>query len=329
MAGQSDARNVNNWHWVEKNATPWSKRRFEELLIGQTVEKGAIKVTLNEFKKLEGDATANNRKAKLIFLYEFEILIKFTANVSGSDLIYNGVLEIPNLSDENQADEIDVNITIETLGPHKDELYHILNTDGKTFIQKQIGVYIRELKEEFSKGLILSTAKPQVMEKAGGKTAIFDKRSFQNEVVTDKSADNQKAEKIEVTNFEITESFKVPPRRLYEILTEPELIKAWSGGSAEVETKEGGKFTLFGGQIAGSFTKLKEEEIEVEWRLRSYPTNHYAHLDFLLVDKNDSTDLILKATNVPRREAANTEEGLRRHYFANIGRVFGCALRMF
>lgn len=26
-----DATNVNNWHWTEKNATPWSKERFEEL----------------------------------------------------------------------------------------------------------------------------------------------------------------------------------------------------------------------------------------------------------------------------------------------------------
>lgn len=26
-----DATNVNNWHWTEKNATPWSKERFNDL----------------------------------------------------------------------------------------------------------------------------------------------------------------------------------------------------------------------------------------------------------------------------------------------------------
>lgn len=26
-----DATNVNNWHWTEKNATPWSKERFQQL----------------------------------------------------------------------------------------------------------------------------------------------------------------------------------------------------------------------------------------------------------------------------------------------------------
>lgn len=27
-----DATNVNNWHWTEKNATPWSKDRLHHLL---------------------------------------------------------------------------------------------------------------------------------------------------------------------------------------------------------------------------------------------------------------------------------------------------------
>lgn len=62
---------------VEKNATPWSKDRLNELLIGQNIEKGSINVALKEFKKIEGDATANNRKAKLIFLFDWVLEIKF------------------------------------------------------------------------------------------------------------------------------------------------------------------------------------------------------------------------------------------------------------
>lgn len=68
---------VNNWHWVEKNATPWSKNRLNELFIGQTILNGPLKLEFIEFKKLEGEATANNRKAKLIFLFEWIIEIKY------------------------------------------------------------------------------------------------------------------------------------------------------------------------------------------------------------------------------------------------------------
>jgi activator of HSP90 ATPase len=166
---------------VEKNAEPWSREELKKLLIDQTIEKGSIKILLKDFKKLEGDATANNRKAKLIFLYDWAIEINFVANVAGSELEYKGVLNIPNCSEENTAQEISVNVTIDTKGPQEAEIRYILNSIGLEFIRTQLGTYIERLTKEFSKGLILQTSKPQVVIKEG-KTNTFDKRSFQNEV---------------------------------------------------------------------------------------------------------------------------------------------------
>lgn len=62
---------------VEKNATPWSKDRLNELFIGKTIEGGPIRINLVEFSKIEGEATANNRKSKLIFLFEWVLHLKF------------------------------------------------------------------------------------------------------------------------------------------------------------------------------------------------------------------------------------------------------------
>ena len=89
------------------------------------------------------------------------------------------------MSDENDADEIDVNFTLNTKGAHENEIRHIGNHQLRDFIRKQVGVYIKELKEEFSKGLVLPTdkIKPQVV--STGKTNIVDKKAFQNEVVKD------------------------------------------------------------------------------------------------------------------------------------------------
>ena len=94
---------------VEKNATGWSRSRLSELLLKQTLESEKLTVQLGaEFKKLEGDATANNRKAKLIFLFDWVIELGFTARIVNSEFEYKGVLDIPNLSDENEANEVDV-----------------------------------------------------------------------------------------------------------------------------------------------------------------------------------------------------------------------------
>ncbi|KHJ82070.1 hypothetical protein OESDEN_18238, partial [Oesophagostomum dentatum] len=108
-------------------------------------------------------------------------------------------------------------------------------------------------KEEFSKGLILPTdkVKPQV--------------------ITDEKGDTPKtAEKFDVKSIEVSESFKVPPDRLFEVLSEPTMVRAWANGNVEWDFKEGGKFTLFGGTVTGTFDKIKQnEEILMSWRLKA------------------------------------------------------------
>lgn len=62
------ATNPNNWHWKEKNATQWSKDKLNELLVGLKVENEQFVCEVKELKKCDGEASANNRKAKLVFL---------------------------------------------------------------------------------------------------------------------------------------------------------------------------------------------------------------------------------------------------------------------
>uniref|UniRef100_A0A915LQD4 Activator of Hsp90 ATPase AHSA1-like N-terminal domain-containing protein n=1 Tax=Meloidogyne javanica TaxID=6303 RepID=A0A915LQD4_MELJA len=73
-----DATNVNNWHWVEKDATQWSIQRLKDLLVNQTFENENVKIDFTQLGKIEGEASANNRKGKLIFFYEWTISIDFT-----------------------------------------------------------------------------------------------------------------------------------------------------------------------------------------------------------------------------------------------------------
>lgn len=62
-------------------------------------------------EKCEGEAVANNRKGKLIFFYEWNIVLKWVLNRQSSNNI-EGKINIPNLSEENDINEIDVSITI-------------------------------------------------------------------------------------------------------------------------------------------------------------------------------------------------------------------------
>ncbi|OZC07954.1 hypothetical protein X798_05061 [Onchocerca flexuosa] len=338
-----------NYHRTEKNATPWSKQRLKELLEGQKYENGSTVIMFKELKKLDGEATANNRKAKLIFLFEWIIELSFEVKVAGSDINYEGHIEIPNLSDENEADEVDITPSVTTSGPHEDQIRHFLNNEVATFIRKQLAIYIRELKEEFSKGLILPTdrAIPQVVSK--GKTTVgkqhVDKKAFQNHVVTSVDNDLTKSALIsDVKNLSFMESFKVQPDQLWEVLTETELVKKWSNNEAKLDLKPQGAFTLFGGMVTGEFVKIEPcKELGMKWRLKTYPSGCFANLTFRLKDElfhvrgwlcfgtfeafleGDSTTLEVDVKGVPTTEYDKTENGLHLSHRLNAKYSVGFA----
>ena len=49
-----DATNVNNWHWTEKNADAWSKKKLEALLVNCVIEDPKVgNVVVEEMEKCE------------------------------------------------------------------------------------------------------------------------------------------------------------------------------------------------------------------------------------------------------------------------------------
>ena len=65
----------------------------------------------------------------------FTLYIPFSARVSGTEQEYKGNIEIPNLSDENEAHEVDVNASIDTKGPHETQIRQFFTNAGSKAIQ--------------------------------------------------------------------------------------------------------------------------------------------------------------------------------------------------
>jgi activator of HSP90 ATPase len=72
----------------------------------------SAKCKITEVQKCEGEAVANNRKGKLIFFYEWDIVLKWTGRLEGGENEVEGTINIPNLSEENDASEIDVSLRV-------------------------------------------------------------------------------------------------------------------------------------------------------------------------------------------------------------------------
>lgn len=165
MEERPDATNVNNWHWKESNATGWSKDKLNELFLMMEISDGQnLRSTIVEFDKLQGEATANNRKGKLIFFYEWDLVMKWQGQIlndEGAKKI-DGKIAIPNLSEENDLDEIDITVTVNESNEKSEILKQFMYNIGRGKIREKIGEYIKSLKCDYAKNLILPKKDDQV-----------------------------------------------------------------------------------------------------------------------------------------------------------------------
>ncbi|KAK0098462.1 hypothetical protein PV326_008060 [Microctonus aethiopoides] len=112
-----DATNVNNWHWTEKNACAWSQDKIKELFNDLEIGENDLCCKVTEIETCEGEAVVNNRKGKLIFFYEWNIVLKWVS-VKSNEI--EGKITIPNLSEENDISEVDVEFSKGMILPKKD-----------------------------------------------------------------------------------------------------------------------------------------------------------------------------------------------------------------
>ncbi|XP_032883504.1 activator of 90 kDa heat shock protein ATPase homolog 1 [Amblyraja radiata] len=323
---RADATNVNNWHWTERDAANWSIDKIKSLLLAVSVEneEGVCEVT--EVTKNDGEASINNRKGKLIFFFEWNIHLSWRGT-SKTGIKYEGTVEIPNLSDENDIDEVDV-----IVGLAKDEpdtkLLDLMKTDGADKIRKALLNYVDTLRLEFTHGMILPTINGVQTEQPQSKS----KMDLQVKAPTSQSHVLSKsvAVKIPTCKINLKDEFMTSPEELYKIFITEELVQAFTHAPAAVEAAKGGKFRLLEGNVIGEFLELaSEQRIVMKWRYKSWPPEHYATITLTFTGKKDGTELQVDCRGVPLSEADQTKAGWQRYYFDGIKQAFGYNVRLF
>jgi len=316
-----DATNVNNWHWTEKNATQWSKDKLKALLQGMVLKKpGLGEVKINEVSDITGEATANNRKGKLIFFYELCVKTKWSADLEDPDAAeVSGSLNIPNLSEEFKANELDVDVSIEKGGSSGQKVKDFLRKEGTVAIQEKMADYITSLREEYATDLILPTAHSKAPSTAG-KTLVTKKDepapTLPSVAPLEISSKQQ--------DLKLTATFKCRVEELYMVFVEPKMVAAFTRSEPQVDPRVGGAFSLFGGNITGVFDVMETNAKLVQrWRFRDWPEGHYSVVTLKFTEERDQTKLSVTQTGVPQRDYDKTKGGWHHYYFESIKRTFG------
>ena len=323
-----DGTNVNNWHWVEKNATAWSKDKLKELLVGMVIENNEYFGELTELTSIEGEATANNRKAKLIFFYEWVLKGEWSGKLKSGDKKHKGKFNIPNLSEENDPDEIDIEFTCNSQTDESYKVKEFLRKQGTKEIQDKLAKYINDLKEEYGKGIILPTknGKPDVKKQHQSTNKA---REEMNKMVISPKNDNVGV-KIHTKKFTDKQEFLCSAEDLYRSLTDRNMVQAFTGVPAEMEAEKGGRFSLMHGNVAGEFVELVPgKKIVQRWRVKSWPDAHYSEVTLEFIEKEGVTELKLTQTGIPDSEFERTRDGWNINYWNRIKQVFGFGSNIF
>lgn len=318
-----DATNVNNWHWTERNASPWSQERIKELFKNFEISTSVAKINITEIDKCEGEASANNRKGKLIFFYEWNIVLKWKGKLlTGSGADHEGKITIPNLSEENDMSEIDITITLKDSDEEGEILKRIMHTTGKEQVRKQLEAYTTSLREEFSKGMILPKKGEAKADNITNLSSGFNKKMSMAPVESAKPKSG--AVHIETSTVKVSHKFQCRAQEFYDAMTRIEMVTAFTQGHVKLDPVKGGKFAMFGGNISGTFQELDPgKKIVQKWRYKQWPEGHFSTVTIVLDEKSDHTEVSVTQTGVPTAEVDVTKINWERYYWEAMKRAFG------
>lgn len=317
-----DATNVNNWHWTERNASPWSLERIKEIFKGIDIPSDKAHLTITEVDKCEGEASASNRKGKLIFFYEWHLVLKWSGQLNdGTGTEHEGKITIPNLSEENDLDDLDIQISVKDTDEEGHMLKNIMYSNAKSIVKNKIALYLAGLKEEFSKGMILPKKDEEKVDSVKSLTSGFNKKISMEPVV---SQNNNVGVKIETKTLKINQKFQCKAQEFYNAMTRIEMVTAFTRGAVKLDPTKGGRFEMFGGNITGTFEELvPAKKIVQQWRYQQWPAGHFSTVTIDIIEKEDHTEVKVVQSNVPANEAEVTKQNWERYYWESMKRTFG------
>lgn len=82
--------NPNNWHWVSKDTSAWTREYLEKELIGLSAEENTTFAKITKILSMDGDVDVSQRKGKVITLFDIKLQLEYEGTRIGLR-IYQGI----------------------------------------------------------------------------------------------------------------------------------------------------------------------------------------------------------------------------------------------
>jgi len=331
--------NPNNWHWVNKDVSTWTKDYLSNDLVGLKAEKNGVSVQVSKVLSMDGDVDVSQRKGKVITIFDVRLQLEWTGKVpvkekneaeeevDGSKDV-SGTITVPEVAHDTEEDEYVFEVELYSSSSEKEP--------AKDLVRKELTAQLRKHLQKIAPALIAEHGKDIQHAPGANPSANFTApRTLQNSGVGSAksatsmtTAQNAAGSKVNVTTLSDQQEFRTTAEQLYETFTDPQRITAFTRGPPKVfeGAREGGKFEIFGGNVSGEYVKLtKPTYIEQKWRLAQWPTGHYSTLK-IKFEQNDVDAVTIMRVDwegVPIGQEEPTKRNWDEYYVRSIKTTFG------
>ncbi|KAI9890349.1 MAG: hypothetical protein M1814_004259 [Vezdaea aestivalis] len=345
--------NPNNWHWVNKDVSPWAREYLETTLVGLEAEDKGVTAKIEKVSSMDGDVDVSQRKGKVITLFDVFVSLEYSGKTDiGTDV--TGSIKVPEVAHDTEEDEyvvgphfllsneidcrylpfpyfqfeIDIHSDAKEKQPVKDlvraklipQLRKHLHTLGPALISE----HGKDIQHAPGSGPISRSSTPL----QNNPTAPFTKAATSNNPKTDSNTS------VNTVTLHETAEFQTTAAELYQTFTDPQRLAAFTRAPPKLFTgaKPGGRFELFGGNVSGEYVELEEPmRIVQKWRLGQWPAGHYSTMR-IKFDQNDRDALTVMRVDwegVPVGQEDTTKRNWGEYYIRSIKTTFGYVKLLF
>jgi activator of HSP90 ATPase len=128
-------------------------------------------------------------------------------------------------------------------------------------------------------------------------------------------------ENLKRTSIHQEVDFKASPQRIYDALLDSKQFAAFTGRGAEIDPKEGGAFSMFGGLIVGRNIELIPGQRVVQaWRPANWNPGVYSVAHFELKPVGSFATVIFDHTGFPEGSYDSLLSGWNGHYWEPLAK---------
>ncbi|KAL1297313.1 hypothetical protein AAFC00_004864 [Neodothiora populina] len=326
--------NPNNWHWVNKDVTSWTKEYLEKDLVGIKAERDGASAEISKLLSQEGDAEVAQRKGKVITIFDLKLQLEYTGKTKDGEDV-SGTINIPEVAHDTDEDDyvFDIEIYSEsaTKTPVKDLVKAEITPQLRTHLQKIAPALMDTHAKDLQHGADHQTAfKPATVYSSSSINSAANAKD-DGSASSSAATSTTGAKAINVTSLSDQQEFRCDAATLYSIFTDAGRIAAFTRSPPRVfdGAHPGGKFELFGGNVSGEYTALSPPtSIEQKWRLAQWPRGHYSTLRLKFEQNNVDAVTIMRADwqGIPVGQEEASQRNWDEYYVRSIKLTFGVGI---